>query len=63
MATIDFLARDGDQYTYRNAPFTILGVSYQRALAAYIKDPAGLNGAVTSGDYPEGGEGRIKRLP
>ena len=61
MATIDFLARGGDQYPYRDAPFTNLGVSYQQALANYIE--AGLNGKVTTSDYPEGGEGRIVRLP
>ena len=63
VATIDFLARGGDQYPYRGAPFTILGVSYQQALANYLQDPAGLNGTVTAGDYPLGGEGRIKRQP
>ena len=62
VANIDFLARGGDQYPYRGAPFTILGVSYQQALTNYIQDPAGLNGTVTSADYTEGGEGRIKRL-
>ena len=36
VATIDFLARGGDQYPYRGAPFTILGVSYQQALTNYI---------------------------
>jgi 5'-nucleotidase len=63
VATIDFLARGGDQYPYRGAPFTILGVSYQQALANYIHDPAALERTVTSADYPEGGEGRIVRLP
>ena len=62
VATIDFLARGGDQYPYRGVPFTILGVSYQQALSNYIQDPAGLKGTVTSADYTEGGEGRIKRL-
>ncbi len=63
VATVDFLARGGDQYPYRRAPFTALGVSYQQALTNYIRFPAGLDGAVTAADYPEGGEGRIKRLP
>ena len=63
VATIDFLARGGDQYPYRDAPFTNLGVSYQQALANYLQDPAGLNGTVTAADYPTGSEGRIKRLP
>ena len=63
VATNDFLARGGDQYPYRGARFTNLGVTYQQALATYIQDPDGLNGTVTSADYPEGGEGRINRLP
>jgi len=57
IATIDFLARGGDQYPYRGAPFTSLGVSYQQALANYIVD--GLDGVIAADDYPEGGEGRI----
>ena len=61
IATIDFLARGGDQYPYRGAPFTPVGVSYQQALANYIVD--GLSGVIAAGDYPEGGEGRITELP
>jgi hypothetical protein len=57
IATIDFLARGGDQYPYRGAPFTSVGVSYQQALANYIVN--GLNGVISAADYPEGGEGRI----
>jgi 5'-nucleotidase/UDP-sugar diphosphatase len=57
IATIDFLARGGDQYPYRGAPFTPVGVSYQQALANYIID--GLGGVISAADYPEGGEGRI----
>jgi 5'-nucleotidase/UDP-sugar diphosphatase len=60
IATIDFLARGGDQYPYRGAPFTSVGVSYQQALMNYIVD--GLGGVIATGDYPEGGEGRITRL-
>ncbi len=62
VATIDFLARGGDQYPYRGAPFVILGVTYQRALANYLRDPAGLDGTISAIDYPFGGEGRITRL-
>ena len=62
VATVDFLARGGDEYPFRSAPFTVLGVSYQQALANYIQLPDGLNGTITTADYPEGGEGRIKRL-
>jgi len=60
IATIDFLARGGDQYPYRGAPFTSVGVSYQQALMNYIVD--GLGGVIAAGDYPEGGEGRVTRL-
>ncbi len=61
IATIDFSARGGDQYPYRGAPFTTLGVTYQQALRAYIE--TALSGSITAADYPEGGEGRITRLP
>jgi 5'-nucleotidase/UDP-sugar diphosphatase len=60
IATIDFLARGGDQYPYRGAPFTPLGVSYQQALRDYIQ--LQLIGMVTGQWYPEGGEGRIIEL-
>ena len=45
--------------TYQQA----LGVTYQQALANYLQFPTGLGGVVTGADYPEGGEGRIQRLP
>jgi len=61
VATIDFLARGGDQYPFREAPFTSVGFTYQQALSNYIQD--GLGGAITAADYPEGGEGRISNLP
>jgi len=60
IATNDFSARGGDQYPFRGAPFTTIGVTYQQALSNYIQDP--LNGLITAADYPEGGEGRITRL-
>ncbi|HZD17568.1 MAG TPA: 5'-nucleotidase C-terminal domain-containing protein [Actinomycetota bacterium] len=60
IATIDFLARGGDQYPYRGAPFVSLGVTYFQALMDYLTDDLG--GAITAADYPEGGEGRITRL-
>jgi 5'-nucleotidase/UDP-sugar diphosphatase len=62
VATIDFLARGGDQYPFRNAPITLLGVSYQQALSNYIQatvGDGGLAGTISAADYPEGGEGRI----
>ena len=60
IATIDFLAKGGDQYPYRGAPFTTLGVTYQQSLANYIVQ--GLGGLISAADYPEGGEGRITRI-
>lgn len=57
LAIVDFLARGGDQYPFRGAPFVIMGVSYQQCLANYIID--GLGGVITAAMYPEGGEGRI----
>lgn len=60
IATNDFSARGGDQYPFRGAPFTTLGVTYQQALSNYIQVP--LVGLITAADYPEGGEGRITRL-
>ncbi|MDH3683619.1 MAG: 5'-nucleotidase C-terminal domain-containing protein [Acidimicrobiia bacterium] len=60
IAIVDFLARGGDQYPFRDAPFTAVGVSYQQALSNYIQGP--LAGNISSTDYPEGGEGRVTRL-
>lgn len=60
IATIDFSARGGDQYPFRGAPFTALGVTYQQALASYIVDE--LNGQITAQQYPAAGTGRIVRL-
>lgn len=61
VATIDFLARGGDQYPFRGAPFTTVGVTYQQALQNYLQ--SGLGGLVTAAQYPDGGAGRITRLP
>jgi len=61
IATIDFLARGGDQYPYRGKAFTTLGISYQQALANFIED--GLGGVISATAYPEGGSGRIRTAP
>ncbi|MGH2696554.1 MAG: bifunctional metallophosphatase/5'-nucleotidase, partial [Actinomycetota bacterium] len=61
VATIDFSARGGDQYPFRGAPFTTLGITYQQALRSYIE--TSLAGLITAAQYPSGGEGRITRLP
>jgi 5'-nucleotidase len=66
IAIIDFLARGGDQYPFRGAPFSVVGVSYQQALSNYIQaltGDGGLGGLITSADYPFGGEGRITAIP
>lgn len=66
VATIDFLARGGDAYPYRNAPFTSIGVTYQQALFNFITEPVsngGLEELISATEYPEGGEGRIVILP
>ncbi|MCA9279881.1 MAG: 5'-nucleotidase C-terminal domain-containing protein [Phycisphaeraceae bacterium] len=60
VATIDFLARGGDQYPFNGAAFTSLGVSYQQALANYITND--LSGVISTQDYPFGGEGRIESV-
>jgi 2',3'-cyclic-nucleotide 2'-phosphodiesterase (5'-nucleotidase family) len=62
VATIDFLARGGDQYPFRGAAFTSLGVSYQQALMNYIQQLPGTPPVISAADYPEGGEGRITRV-
>jgi 5'-nucleotidase len=66
IAIVDFLARGGDQYPFRGAPFTVLGVSYQQALSNYIQaatGDGGLGGLISEAQYPEGGEGRNVELP
>ena len=60
IATLDFTARGGDQYPYRGAPFTVLGITYKTALQDYLTQELG--GEVRLVDYPPGGEGRITRL-
>jgi 5'-nucleotidase len=61
MATIDFLARGGDQYPFRSLPFFRLGATYLQALRNYLVGPLG--GIITAAQYPEGGEGRITAGP
>ena len=61
IATLDFMARGGDQSPYRDVPFANLGVTYQQALSNYIQQ--GLNGTISVADYPEDGQGRITTSP
>ena len=48
VATFDFLARGGDEYPFRGAPTTALGVTDQHVLANYLQLPTGLDGTVTA---------------
>jgi 2',3'-cyclic-nucleotide 2'-phosphodiesterase (5'-nucleotidase family) len=57
VATIDFLARGGDQYPLIGLPFTTLGITYQQALAEQLTDVLG--GVVSAADYPLGETRRI----
>jgi 5'-nucleotidase len=65
LATIDFLARGGDQYPLLGLPFTTVGITYQQALAEYLT--VELGGLVTAAQYPPvpaGGPGtRIIETP
>ncbi len=61
VATIDFLAKGGDQYPFRGLPFTTLGATYQQALSDYIVD--GLSGDISGPDYVFDVNNRIFPLP
>jgi 5'-nucleotidase len=61
VATVDFLARGGDEYPYRGAPYTILGLTYQQALTNFIVD--GLGGTIDGPDYVSGVNNRNFELP
>ncbi|MPZ87766.1 MAG: hypothetical protein GEU81_06755 [Nitriliruptorales bacterium] len=57
----DVLARGGGGYPFPDGEaFTVIGTSYQQALANYITDD--LDGTIAAEDYPGGGEGRITFL-
>jgi len=60
IAVTTFLATGGDQYPFRGAPFTNLGLSSQQTLFDYIFHT--LKGLISAADYPESGEGRITKL-
>jgi 5'-nucleotidase / UDP-sugar diphosphatase len=55
IATIDFLARGGDQYPLSDLGFINVGITYQQMLAGYLTGP--LAGSITESAYPVGGEG------
>lgn len=58
IATIDFLARGGDEYPFGGLPFTTLGVTYQQALFNFLTF-LDQTGGITAAAYPVGGESRI----
>ena len=60
IAVTTFLATGGDQYPFRGAPFTNLGLTSQQTLFNYIVHT--LSGHISAADYPESGEGRITKL-
>jgi|GEM_PF-1334693 len=61
LATNNFSAAGGDQYPTATLPQTTLGATYQQALFNYLTDVNGLNGVVTTADYPAAGVGRIAK--
>ncbi len=59
-ATVNFLARGGDQYPYEGFELTVLGVRATSALTNYVREVLG--GSVTADRYPAGGDGRMRTL-
>ncbi|MBD1870136.1 5'-nucleotidase C-terminal domain-containing protein [Cyanobacteria bacterium FACHB-471] len=57
IATIDFLARGGDEYPFGGADFINLGTTYQQALEDYVSSV--LSGEITAEDYSEDASTRI----
>ena len=55
IAGLSFSLGGGDAYPA--VPFTTIGITDQQSLQTYIEDVLG--GAVSAGDYPRGGEGRL----
>jgi 2',3'-cyclic-nucleotide 2'-phosphodiesterase (5'-nucleotidase family) len=50
VATIDFLARGGDEYDFGDAEFVTLGVTYEQAVLNYLDEVLG--GSITEAQYP-----------
>jgi 5'-nucleotidase len=61
IAIVDFSARGGDQYPFRGAPFTTIGVTYQQALSNYIVN--GIAGSISAPDYAFDVNNRIFPVP
>ena len=60
--TVDFLANGGDGYPFQGLPYINTAEFYKFSLSSYIQDPNGLNGVISTADYPVGGEGRITQV-
>ncbi len=60
VSIVDFLARGGDQYPFRGAAYTTLGITYDLALTEYVQEALG--GVVSIEQYPGGGENRVFAL-
>ena len=57
VATIDFLARGGDDYNFGGLPFTTLGVTYEQSMLNYLSGP--LAGLITDAQYPNAVNTRV----
>jgi len=65
VATINFLARGGDEWKFINRQRENVGVTNRQALSEFIQAPkseGGLNGKITSAEYPVSGSQRILRI-
>lgn len=62
IATVDFLANGGDGYPFQGLPFLSTGEFYKFSLANFILEANGLNGVISTADYPAAGEGRIMQV-
>ncbi len=62
VATVDFLARGGDQYPFHDAEYVLLGTTYQQSLANYLsarEEDGGISSLITAAAYPSTGQRRI----
>lgn len=65
LATTNFLARGGDQWKVGKRKRVNIGITNRHAIAEYIKaqkSEGGLNGKITSAEYPDSGLQRILRI-
>lgn len=60
VATLDFVARGGDEYPFGAATFVPMGEDYGSVARRFLREQ--LAGVVRAAQYPVGGTGRITRL-